>query len=103
MPKEELEALARAMDHSLRVAETVYQHEQHKLIVDPSHKIKKLLLINEWQEEEQRQLEDEFNEELEDGIVLIDEEEMGITGKEKREESMQKQKERGDHLFLSLR
>lgn len=95
MPKEELEALARAMDHSLRVAETVYRHEQHKLIADPSHKIKKLLLINEWQEEEQRQLEDEFNEELEDGIVLIDEEEMGITGKEKREESMQKQKERG--------
>ena len=67
MPQDELESLARAMDHSLPMAHTFYQHIQHKLIADPSHKIKHLLQINQWQEEEQRQLEDEFNEELEDG------------------------------------
>ena len=54
------------MDHSLRMAQTAYRHEQHKLIADPSHKFKHLLQINQWQEE-QRQLEDEFNEELEGG------------------------------------
>ena len=67
MPQDELESLARAMDHSLRTAQTFYRHEQHKLIADPSHKIKHLLQINQWQEEEQRQLEDEFNEQIEDG------------------------------------
>ena len=51
-------------DHSLHMAQTAYRHEQHKLMADPSHKIKLLLQINQWQEEEQRQLEDEFNEEL---------------------------------------
>ena len=55
MPRDELESLARAMDHSLRVAQTFYRHEQHKLIAEPSHKIKHLLQINQLQEEEQRQ------------------------------------------------
>ena len=68
IPQGEPESLASAMDHSLRMAQTAYRHEQRKFIAKVSHKIKHLLQINRWQEEEKRREETirryEFNEEL---------------------------------------
>ena len=68
---EELKSLARAMDHSVKTAERVYQHNKQQLINDNTKIIESVLELNgrdNWYKEIQEGME----EEIEKGLLLGD-------------------------------
>ena len=68
---EEIKALARGMDHSVRMAEKVYLHEKEKLQVDLSKIIREILELNDWEKELKEGIEEEIERQVEDGEMEL--------------------------------
>ena len=70
LDEDQIKALARGMDHSVRIAESTYQHEKEKMAIDHSLIIQKILKLNGVKT---------WNDELKEGIEE-DIEKKGFTG-----------------------
>ena len=60
LTEEEIKALARGMDHSVHMAETVYNQNKEKMQIDHSAIIRKVLKMNDWDEELKTGVEEEI-------------------------------------------
>lgn len=62
MSLDDLKALARGMDHSLRMAEDRYYHDKEAVYIDHSSIIRKVLKLNDWAEEVQFGIEEDVED-----------------------------------------
>ena len=60
LTEEEIKTLARGMDHSVRMAEMVYNQNKEKMQIDHSAIIRKVLKMNDWDEELKTGVEEEI-------------------------------------------
>ena len=73
---EELKALARGMDHSVRIAEEIYYNEKEKRQIDHSAIIRKVLNLNDWDADLKLGVEEEIELQAMTGELELLESEM---------------------------
>ena len=86
LPIEELKALARGMDHSIRIAEQRYLHDQDKRAFSYSKTITSVLKLNQgvdgWLDEGEREIKDNIEYEAATGQLILIEDERAETATE---------------------
>ena len=76
LTEEELKALARGMDHSVRIAEDIYYNEKEKRQIDHSAIIQKVLNLNDWDADLKLGVEEEIELQAMTGELELLESEM---------------------------
>ena len=73
LTREEIKALAQGMDHSVRIAEEIYNNDKEAKQVDHSQIIQDILELNDWEAELKEGVEEDIKKEIDEGsIELID-------------------------------